>query len=221
MTTGGPAERRPPFDVVVLAASTGGVAALRTVLGGLPAAFPVPLVVVQHRAQDAGDLLTGILARTTPLPVRSATPGPLLPGVTVLPPGTSAEPTSSGGLVLHPSPTIEAADRLLTAAARAYGGRVLAVVLTGRLSDGAAGVRAVKRAGGRVLAQDPADAQAPGMPSAALATGCVEHVLPLRLIGPALVAYAMAPGAADLLAVPPAPWARLSPAGPASPGPPA
>jgi two-component system, chemotaxis family, protein-glutamate methylesterase/glutaminase len=86
---------------------------------------------------------------------------------------------------------------------------VLAVILTGRLSDGAAGVRAVRRAGGRVLVQDPDDAQAPGMPSAALATGCVEHALPLSLVAPALVAYTMAPGAADLLAVPVPPWARL------------
>jgi two-component system chemotaxis response regulator CheB len=62
-----------------------------------------------------------------------------------------------------------------------------------------------------VLVQDPEDAEAPAMPRAALATGCVEHALPLPLVAPALVAYVMAPGAADLLAVPVPPWARLTP----------
>jgi two-component system chemotaxis response regulator CheB len=60
-----------------------------------------------------------------------------------------------------------------------------------------------------VFVQDPDDAEAPGMPNAALATGCVEHALPLALVAPALVSYVMAPGAADLLAVPVPPWARL------------
>jgi two-component system chemotaxis response regulator CheB len=59
--------------------------------------------------------------------------------------------------------------------------------------------------------QDPDDAEAPGMPNAALATGCVEHTLPLSLVAPALVTYIMAPGGADLLAVPVPPWARLTP----------
>ncbi|MGY1742792.1 MULTISPECIES: chemotaxis protein CheB [unclassified Blastococcus] len=198
-----------PIDVVVLAASAGGLRALRRIVPALPAGFPAAVLVVQHRRAGAAELLTPLLRSSAALPVRTATDGPLQPGVTVLPAGLSAELSPAGGLTLRPAPPNRTADVALTSAAAAFGPRVLAVVLTGRLDDGAAGVRAVRRAGGRVLAQDPADAEAPGMPSAALATGCVEHVLPLSHVAPALVAYTMAPGAADLLAVPPTPWARL------------
>jgi two-component system, chemotaxis family, protein-glutamate methylesterase/glutaminase len=197
--------------VVVLAASAGGVRALRTVIPGLPADFPTPVLVVQHRGTGAPEMLSDLLRAVAALPVRTAAPGPLRGGLTVLPAGTTADLTRTGHLSLTPCRTSMTADELLVSAAAAFGPRVLAVVLTGRQSDGALGVRAVRRAGGRVLVQDPDDAEAPGMPSAALATGCVEHALPLARIAPALVAYTMAPGAADLLAVPLPPWARLGP----------
>ncbi|WP_448640296.1 chemotaxis protein CheB [Geodermatophilus sp. URMC 63] len=197
------------FDVVVVAASAGGVKALQTIVPALPAAFPTPVLVVQHRPPDTADLLTGLLRARAALPVHEAADGPLRPGVTVLPPRTSARLDGSAALTLTPAPPNRTADGLLVSAAATCGPRVLAVVLTGRLDDGAAGVRAVRRAGGRVLVQDPDDAEFPGMPSAALATGCVEHALPLRHVAAALVAYTMAPGAADLLAVPVAPWARF------------
>ena len=202
---------RGEFAVVVLAASAGGVRALRTVVSGLPSDFPVPVLVVQHRSPSAPEMLTDLLRARGSLPVRTAASGPLQGGVTVLPAGTSGDLHLDGHVSLRPCPTGTTADHLLTSGARAFGPRVLAAVLTGRLSDGAEGVRAVRRAGGRVLVQDPDDAEAPGMPTAALATGCVEHALPLALIAPALVAYAMAPGAADLFAVPVPPWARLGP----------
>jgi two-component system chemotaxis response regulator CheB len=205
------AAREPGFRVAVLAASAGGVRALRTVVAGLPADFPVPVLVVQHRGGGTPELLSDLLRACGRLPARTAAPGPLLPGVTVLPAGTTADLTADGQLLPRPCPTSRTADDVLSSASAAFGSGVLAVVLTGRLSDGAAGVRAVRRAGGRVLVQDPDDAEAPGMPSAALATGCVEHAVPLALLAPALVAYAMAPGAADLLAVPVPPWARLGP----------
>jgi two-component system chemotaxis response regulator CheB len=194
-----------------MAASAGGVPALRSVLAGLSASLPVPVLIVQHRACQTGDLLPPLLARGASLPVRVATSGVLLPGVSVLPAATTADLTPAGGLSLQPCPTGECADRLMASAAQAYGPGVLAVVLTGRLADGAAGVRAVRRARGRVLVQDPVEAVASGMPNAALATGCVEHVLPLRLIAPAITAYTMAPGAAELLTVPLPPWVHFDP----------
>jgi two-component system chemotaxis response regulator CheB len=199
------------LSLVALAASTGGLRALRTIVAGLPADFPAPVLVVQHRSSGTPEVLSDLLRARASLPVRTASCGSLQPGITVLPAGTTADLHPDGRLSLRSCETGRTADELLTAAASAFGPGVLAVVLTGRLADGAAGVRAVRRSGGRVLVQDPEDAEAPGMPSAALATGCVEHALPLQLVAPALVAYVMAPGAADLLAVPVPPWARLVP----------
>ena len=91
---------------------------------------------------------------------------------------------------------------LTSAAATAGPGAVIGVVLTGMLHDGAAGARAVKRRGGSVLAQDPATARAPSMPSSAIATGCVDYVLPPEGIAAALTALTRAPGGAASLTVP-------------------
>ena len=110
-------------------------------------------------------------------------------------------------LRLHPAANFRVADPLITSVAERCAGRALCVVLTGRLDDGAAGVRALKHRGGRAIAQEPGTARAPGMPMAAVATGCVDLVLPLERIPHALIALTMAPGAAALLRVPPPPWA--------------
>ena len=204
----------PPFDVVVLAASLGGPAALVQVLGALPADYPVPVVVVQHRAPGAGDGLVSMLRRPILLPVVAAVDGvSLRAGEVTIAPVDSQMTLSAGGRIdlaelspVHPRAT---ADQLFVSAAATYGPRTLAVVLTGRLSDGAVGVRAVKRAGGRVLVQDQATSRAFGMPAAALGTGCIDFVLPLETIGPALVTLLMAPGGAGLLQVPTPHWATV------------
>jgi two-component system, chemotaxis family, protein-glutamate methylesterase/glutaminase len=80
-----------------------------------------------------------------------------------------------------------------------------------RLHSSADGLlrRVVKQHGGRVLVQDPAAARAASMPSHAISTGCVDFVLPLERIASALVTLTMAPGGAELLSVPVAPWAQL------------
>lgn len=93
------------------------------------------------------------------------------------------------------------ADPLLVSAARAMGSRLIAVVLSGRLDGGARGVCEVKRLGGRVMVQDPLSADAPSMPNAALATGCVDFVLPPAGLTDALVAMCAAAGASELFRV--------------------
>jgi two-component system chemotaxis response regulator CheB len=86
---------------------------------------------------------------------------------------------------------------------------MIAVVLTGMLDDGARGVRAVKRHGGRVLVEDPQTARASSMPAHAIATGCVDFTLPNHRIAAALLTLAVAPGGAELFAVPTPAWASL------------
>jgi two-component system chemotaxis response regulator CheB len=90
-------------------------------------------------------------------------------------------------LVHHVRPS---ADALLLSLAGAYGGRCVAVVLSGTGIDGAAGSAAIKRAGGHVVAQDEATAQYFGMPGAAILAGGVDDVLPLEEIGRAIAGYA-------------------------------
>jgi two-component system chemotaxis response regulator CheB len=203
---------RAPFDVLLVAASLGGPAALGQVLAGLPADFPAAVLVVQHRGPAADDRFTAAVRGRAAMPVRTARDGQSLAtaGISVLPARYTGAVGTNGTLRLEPGTGYRLADPLICSVARHCGPRALCLVLTGRLDDAAAGVRALKRHGGRSIVQDPATAQAPQMPSAALATGCVDLVMPLARIAPALVALTMAPGAADLFRVPPSPWANFA-----------
>jgi two-component system chemotaxis response regulator CheB len=202
------------FDVVVIACSLGGLLALEAVLSRLPAGFPAAIVVLQHRAPLSGSLLSELLDARSPLPVREARAGELLwPGVAyVAPPDQHLQISAARTLRLTSSPKVSfarpSADLLFESAAAAFGPRALGVVLTGRLLDGAEGVRAIKAGGGRVLAQNEATSLAFGMPRAAIATGCVDLVLPLERIATAIMTLVTVPGGAELLRVPAALRAR-------------
>lgn len=196
--------------------SLGALPAFQDIVGHLPASFPAAVVFDLHRA-DGNDLAEQLVARRSVLPVRPAVEGDALEPATVY----MAPPDRQ--LVLRSDRRLSAldgsdghravwlADALLISAARVYGPRLIAVVLSGRLTAGAAGVDAVKRFGGRVLVQDPATAVAPSMPNAALATGAVDFALPPDSIGKALVAFCAASGAAELFRVRLNAGARLTP----------
>jgi two-component system chemotaxis response regulator CheB len=206
----------PPFagfDVVLIAASQGGLEACREVVGALPADFPAAVIYAQHRAPRGSNVLVDLLARRTALAVRDAEEGAAFaPGtLTVAPADAGLRVTAGRRVALSGGPPgTRLADGLFASAAEAYGRRALAVVLTGRLSDGTAGVQAVKRHGGRVIVQDPDTAVQPSMPWNALATGCVDHVLDLPRIADALVALVTVPGAAELFGVRAVPWTSPS-----------
>jgi two-component system, chemotaxis family, protein-glutamate methylesterase/glutaminase len=188
----------PGAPVAAIIASLGGLAAITAVLAALPAQFPAPVLVVLHsRRSDDPDLLTHLLRKATPLPVYTGRRGiPLgTRGVTVVPGGYLAGVDVAHRLTLTEDGAARGGDTLLAGLAQAVGRAAIAVVLTGMLHDGAQGVRAIKRFGGRVIVQDPSGARAGSMPSSAIATGCVDLVLPLERIGPALVALTMLPGA--------------------------
>ncbi|HWE36717.1 MAG TPA: chemotaxis protein CheB [Isosphaeraceae bacterium] len=187
-----------PVAVVAIAASAGGLEALSRLLGALPADFPAPILVLQHLDPGRPSLLAQILGRRTKLMVKQAEAGePVRPGaVFVAPPGRHLLVDAGGRLSLSTSELIHlvrpSADRLFESVAEGFGPRAVAVVLTGTGSDGEGGVRAVRRRGGTVIAQDPATATYAGMPAAAVRTGCVDLVLPLDQIAPRLVALATA-----------------------------
>lgn len=195
----------------MIVGSLGALPALSALVAGLPRAFPVPLLVAQHRPRSADPgRLQRLLHRRTALAVRTASAGMdvLAPGVSLIPGGYAATADPAGRLCLAESRDLGADALLASAAQTANHGALIAVVLSGMNRDGSIGVRAVKRHGGRVLAQDPATAEAAGMPTSAMSTGCVDFVLPPKRIASALVALAMAPGAAELLAVPMPHWAK-------------
>jgi two-component system chemotaxis response regulator CheB len=198
----------PPSGAVVLGSSFGGLDALKTVLPALPAFFPLPVIVVHHRPAGPPDSLASVLGAWSAMPVDAMGDGyQLRPGRIAVAPTTGFPAISPAG-VIDPSPSrLQPIDAAFTAVAARFGSAAIGVVLTGRLADGAQGVRAIKHAGGFVLAQDPDGAAASDMPVAALATGCVDHRVPLQLIASTLVAVAMAPGAAALLRVAAPPWA--------------
>jgi two-component system chemotaxis response regulator CheB len=202
----------PRFGRVVVVASLGGIQAITTVLSGLPATYPIPIAVVQHQRRTSGpDLLAPILARRTTLPTRLAESGCAADefGITVVPAETTATIDDEGRWVLDGATAdAEPGNALLISSARST--PTVAMILTGGLRDGAEGCRTVKRGGGRVLAQDPTTARAASMPASAIATGCADFVLPPDRLASALLALTTAPGAAELLAVPLPPWARLS-----------
>ncbi len=185
---------RPAFDIVVFAASAGGLEALSTVLGSLPADFHAAVVVVQHLDPRHRSLIAEILGKRTRLPVAEAREGDRLRArqVYIAPPNRHVLVNADGTLVLSDSELVHfvrpSADLLFESVAGSYKDRAIGVVLTGTGSDGSMGVRAIKKMGGTVLAQDQSSSAFFGMPGAAIATGDVDFVLPVEEIADALVA---------------------------------
>jgi two-component system chemotaxis response regulator CheB len=177
------------YDFVAIGASWGGLHAVETVLTDLPDGFRTPIAVAQHRAVDSG---SGALPRMLSLRsghdvCEAGDKDAIEPGrVYVAPPDYHllVEPTgfalSTEAFVQYSRPSI---DVLLDSAADTYGERLIAVVLTGANEDGAYGIARVKRRGGVTISQDPGTAERREMPEAAIATGAIDHVLPLQEIG--------------------------------------
>jgi two-component system chemotaxis response regulator CheB len=174
--------------VVVVGASAGGVEALIQLVEGLPADLPAPVLVVLHVAAGPSHL-PAILCRAGKLPVSHATDGETLAGgkIYVAPPDRHIE-VRQDRVKLNGGPRQNrvrpSADVLFRSAAEVYSTRAIGVILTGLLDDGAAGLAAIKRAGGLAVVQDPRDAQNASMPEAAIAATEVDHVVPVAQIGP-------------------------------------
>lgn len=189
-----PAHR--PFQLIVIAASSGGLEGLLSICSGLPADFPVPIAVVLHRTLQLPEILVHLLRRRTPLQVKTAVAGerPRAGTVYVAPPNRHLVVTRNrtfalrGGRLVHH--TQSAADPLFASAASVYGDRVVAIVLSGGDVDGAAGAGAIGVAGGVVLVQNQATAKSFSMPAATIATGHVDAVLPPGGIATALISLA-------------------------------
>ncbi|MFH1562896.1 MAG: chemotaxis protein CheB [Nitrospirota bacterium] len=194
--------------ILVIGASKGGLQALKTVLSALPAEFPLPVVVVQHREKEADEALSQLLQKVSALTVVEVEDKqPILPGQIYLAPGgyhllieandcpplegvrgrKNPIPFSSFHFALSTEEPVGYArpsiDVLFESAADTYGEGVIGVILTGTNQDGAKGLAAIKQAGGMAIVQDPKTAEADSMPKAAIAATEVDKILPLSEIG--------------------------------------
>jgi two-component system chemotaxis response regulator CheB len=180
------------FDVVVIGASAGGVYALETVLRALPDPFPVPVAVVLHLSPDHESVLAQVLTRITGRRVEWATNGAKLVAgaIVAAPPDRHLEVDDQGSVVLATTPRVHfsrpSLDHLFVSAARTFGPRALAVILTGNGSDGTDGALAVRDAGGVVIAQDEASSEYFNMPREVISAGAATLVLPLNSIPAAI-----------------------------------
>jgi two-component system, chemotaxis family, protein-glutamate methylesterase/glutaminase len=196
-----PSVRRPLAGMVAIAASFGGLRAMRMILAALPADFPAAVAVVWHRTARQPHLLGHLLGMQTSLAVRDVYDAlygtPIRAGtIYIAPPDQNLVVQADERFALAGGPLLHgvfcSGNVLFASAARVFGTRLLAIVLTGRDADGSDGVRAVKQCGGYVIVQDPYSAEAPEMPRAAIATGAADRVLAIDDIGPAVVRWAVA-----------------------------
>jgi len=187
-----------PAEVVVIAASTGGPTALQVVVSALPAGLPAAVLIVQHIPRGFTKSLAERLDARSAIPVREARDGDVVaPGaVLVAPAGIHSRLVRRAGSVVvsleeEPRDALHrpSADVLMTSAAEVYGQGVVGVVLTGMGSDGTEGLRAIRAAGGRTLAESEETCVIYGMPKAAIEAGVVERASPLdRVAGEILAA---------------------------------
>ncbi|HXT00756.1 MAG TPA: CheR family methyltransferase [Elusimicrobiota bacterium] len=169
-----------PFPIVGVGASAGGLEAFTQLLASLPPDSGLGFVLVQHLDPKHESALTGLLAKTTSMPVRQAIDGtPVMPNhVYIIPPNTYIK-VAKGVLRLGPrqeSGARHEVDTFLQSLAADQGEFAIGVILSGTATDGTFGLEAIKAEGGITFAQD-ASAKYDGMPRSAIDAGCVDFIL--------------------------------------------
>ena len=178
----------PQYDIVVIGASLGGLEALKTICSGISEGFPLPVVIVQHRSAYRDDkLLCQILQEHSRLPVGEVEDKEaILGGRIYIAPSDYHLLIEKGIFALSIEAPVEYArpsiDVMFESAADVYGDRTIGVVLTGASGDCASGVKRIKERNGMVIVQDPATAESPVMPQAAIAVAKVDYIVPLSEI---------------------------------------
>jgi len=189
---------------VVIGASTGGPVAVRHLLAGLPADFPLGIALVQHLEDGFDEGYAHWLDEACPLQVRLAgeTPQSFQAGTVVVAPVNRHLLISGDRLVLDDGPRVQnqkpAVDVLFKSAATAFGPGVLGVLLTGMGRDGADGCREIVTYGGHTLVQDQESSAIFGMPKAAIELGGASEILPLSSMAARLVVLARSRGNGNL-----------------------
>ena len=190
------------FEAVVMGASLGGMEALMVVLGCLPEDFPVPVLVVQHLSSSDDGFLVEYLNDKCKIKVLQARESELVVGgsVYLAPPDCHLSVINGGTLILsdgdkvnHSRPSINV---LFRSAARAYGPKLIGILLTGASIDGARGMASIKEYGGLTIVQDPTTARSGVMPQSAIDACDVDYILPLETVAGVLVELVRGQGSA-------------------------
>ncbi|WP_223504584.1 chemotaxis response regulator protein-glutamate methylesterase [Pseudomonas sp. GL-RE-29] len=188
-----PAPKRKAYKLVAIGTSTGGPVALQRVLTQLPANFPAPIVLVQHMPAAFTKAFAERLDKLCRISVKEAEDGDILrPGLALLAPGGKQMMIDGRGAVkilpgderLNYKPCV---DITFGSAAKTYGDKVLAVVLTGMGADGREGARLLKQGGSSIWAQDEASCVIYGMPMAIVKAELADAIYGLDDIGRHLV----------------------------------
>lgn len=176
---------------VGIGASAGGIDALRLLLPGLARSETTVYLLALHRPRQYDDELLDLLRSFSPLPVETARDAQALtPGRLYLVPGNHDATVSQR--TLHLQRCVDAytaapsVDRLFESLAADFADCAVGVVLSGTMHDGTAGCLAIRRAGGRVLVQQPEEASQPGMGQSVIAAGAATEILPLSELAEAL-----------------------------------
>ena len=186
------------YSIVVIGTSWGGLAALTKLLGGLPADFPIPIAVVQHRSKESERLLPQLLQDVTALKIcEMEDKDALQPGTVHLAPADYHALIDEGLVTLTVEDPVRfsrpSIDLLFVSAADTYRAGTIGVVLTGANEDGSRGLQHIVKRGGLGLVQDPKSAEIPIMPAAAIKLVPKAEVLPLEGIAARLIELALEP----------------------------
>lgn len=181
------------IECIVIGASAGGIHALKAILPALPAAFALPLIIVQHMAADADAYLVEFLNKESAITVKEAE------DKEALRPATAYIAPPDYHLLVNPDRTLSLSvdekvhfarpsiDLLFETAADVFDRRLIGVILTGANADGAEGLARIKAGGGTTIVQNPLTAEVRTMPLAALETAQPDYILNLAQIAPLLV----------------------------------
>jgi two-component system chemotaxis response regulator CheB len=181
------------YDAIVIGVSAGGFHALKTILTTLPANFSLPVIIVQHIHQNSDAFIIEHFNENCKLNVKEAEDKePICDGtVYFAAPGYHllVDMNRSFSLSLDEKVNFSrpAIDLLFESAADTYGETLIGIILTGANSDGAIGLRAVKRRGGLAIVQNPKTAEASFMPQSALDSTEVDLVVDIERIAPLLI----------------------------------
>ena len=179
------AEGKYKYEAVVIGVSAGGLHALTEILKELPASFPLPVIIVQHRSRDERTLLEEILQTKCRLTVKQADEKEEIKSgiVYIAPPDYHLLIEDDKSFSLNYDPPVNysrpSIDVLFESACCVYWIKLIAIILTGANNDGAAGMKKIKESGGTTIAQNPETAAYPYMPQAAIDAEGIQHVLNL------------------------------------------